>query len=615
MDKNNRRKKLFEVLIIEGDTAFARNLQEMLADARNALFDVKSKWADRLSIGLKYLKEGRFDIVLLDLFLPDSAGLRMFTKAYNAAAGVPIVVLTDREKETIAVRAVQKGAQDYLVKEQTDCLLLKNTLLHALERKQAGEELRKYQRHLKELVRQQTAKLKQINEQLRNETIQRQQVEMRLKKRRDYLRELVEERTAELKKLNIKLENKINELKSSEEKYKNLVLTVPDIIYRIDPDGKFIFLNDAVQRLGYKPEELIGKHFSTIIYPADVDNVSRSKVLPKYAGKTTGDKYAPKLFDERRTGERMTTGLEIRLLVKGSKRLKPGFIEPMGKDMVIVEVNSSGMYEINPETKKKVFIGTVGVIRDITERKKTEKAFQDVQRRLMEKEKMAMLGELAGGVGHELRNPLGSIKSAAYFLRMALKDPEPEVRESLKFLEKEVSTSEKIISSLLDFASPKSSTYQKVNVNGIIQKILSDMRLPENIEVECQLDPALPDMLADPGQLSQVFENIILNAVQAMSKGGRFDIKSETFAEPQWITISFTDSGEGIPKERIGRLFEPLFTTRAKGIGLGLAVAKTIVERHGGTINVKSEVGVGSTFTVKLPIKMKEKRRYYGQQS
>jgi signal transduction histidine kinase len=98
-----------------------------------------------------------------------------------------------------------------------------------------------------------------------------------------------------------------------------------------------------------------------------------------------------------------------------------------------------------------------------------------------------------------------------------------------------------------------------------------------------------------------VFGNIILNAVQAMSEGGRLVVKSEV-PTPEWVAVSFTDTGVGIPKEDMGKLFEPLFTTKAKGIGLGLAVTKTLVEGHGGTIEVESEAGAGATFTVRLPI-------------
>lgn len=434
-----------------------------------------------------------------------------------------------------------------------------------------------------------------------------QALDKKLKKHQEHLEEFGGKHTAELKNLKKQLRKNLHELNTSKERFESLVSTIPDIIYRLDVNGKFVFLNDAVRRLGYKPEELIGKHFTETIHPLDVENASRSKVLPKFSGKITGEKYAPKLFDERRAGKRKTSGLEIRLVTKSGKRLKPGLLESLDKEVINVEVHSSGMYEINSKTTDKTFIGTVGVIRDITERKQAEKALQDAQEELARKEKLAVLGQLAGGLGHELRNPLGVIKNTAYFLKMALEKPEPEIKETLECLEKEVVTMEQIITGLLDYARAKPPIRWKVDVNNILQDILSQNDSPENIKVVCQLDKSLPDIRADSVQLGQVFGNIIHNAVQAMPSGGRLVVKSK-MESPNLIAISFADTGNGISKEKLGKLFEPLFTTKAKGIGLGLAITKTLVEGHGGTIEVKSEDGKGSTFTVKLPIGQKAKQ-------
>ncbi len=233
------------------------------------------------------------------------------------------------------------------------------------------------------------------------------------------------------------------------------------------------------------------------------------------------------------------------------------------------------------------------------------KELRDAQERLVRSEKLAILGQLAGGVGHELRNPLGSIKNAAYFLEMALEQPEPEVKETLEILNKEVATSEHIISSLLDFARPKPPTRHKVEINHLLQEALSRTNVPEKIKVVSKLDESLPQILADPEQLGQVFRNLILNAIQAMPDGGQLEIRSEV-SPPAQLAISFADAGVGIPEDNLKKLFEPLFTTRAKGIGLGLSITKILVEGHKGTIEVQSKLGKGSIFTVRLPIEEKE---------
>jgi PAS domain S-box-containing protein len=279
--------------------------------------------------------------------------------------------------------------------------------------------------------------------------------------------------------------------------------------------------------------------------------------------------------------------------------------------------------------------GIVESARDITESKRTEKALKeyserleeiveertrelrDAQEELIRKEKLAVLGQLAGGVGHELRNPLGAISNAIYFLNMALEEPESEVKEALEIMAKEVATSEKIISSLLDFARAKPPTRRKVDVNDVVQAALSRISVPENVQVMSQLDESLPTILADPDQLTQVFGNIILNGIQAMTssnsvetpEGGRLVVKtfktsevSEKLPKSEGVAVSFADTGVGIPEENLDKLFEPLFTTKAKGIGLGLALVKTLVEGHRGSIEVQNAGEKGSTFTVRLPL-------------
>ncbi|MEE9403007.1 MAG: ATP-binding protein, partial [Desulfobacteria bacterium] len=229
------------------------------------------------------------------------------------------------------------------------------------------------------------------------------------------------------------------------------------------------------------------------------------------------------------------------------------------------------------------------------------KEVKDAQEQLVRRERLAVLGQLAGGVGHEMRNPLGAIRNAAYFLNMALKDPEQGVKDAVGILEREVLTSERIISSLLDFARPEPATRINVDINDVVRTAVSRAPVPENVEIKSHLDETLPTVVADPDQLNQAFGNFILNAIQAMPEGGQLAIKSET-PSPEWVAVSFIDTGIGIAEEKLGKVFEPLFTSKAKGIGLGLALTKIIVEGNEGTIDVESKVGKGTTFTVSLPV-------------
>ena len=235
------------------------------------------------------------------------------------------------------------------------------------ELQRTNSELLQLTLELEDRVAERTAALRRSEEELR--------------RHRDHLQETVAERTAALEALNRRLKDKLNELQASEERFRSLVVTIPDIVYRIDGDGHFTFVNNAIRRLGYEPETLYGEHFSKIILPADVPAVSRREVLPRLAGRVAKDAETPKLFDERRTGERRTTGLEIRLVAR-DRGESPGLLQSLGPEAVAVEVNSAGMYSLDLGSREPVFLGTVGVIRDISERKSIEKSLRDSETRL-----------------------------------------------------------------------------------------------------------------------------------------------------------------------------------------------------------------------------------------
>ena len=163
-----------------------------------------------------------------------------------------------------------------------------------------------------------------------------------------------------------------NDLIASEIRFEALVNTIPDIVYRIDTDGHFTFINSAIEKLGYQPRELIGMHYSNIMLPVEVLGISRKEALELNEMSKTELKKPLRIFDERRTGERKTTGLEIRLMPKIGRQNFTGIVEPIGEDPVVVEVNSSGFYSHTVEAEEKLFLGTIGVIRDITQRKKLE---------------------------------------------------------------------------------------------------------------------------------------------------------------------------------------------------------------------------------------------------
>ena len=231
------------------------------------------------------------------------------------------------------------------------------------------------------------------------------------------------------------------------------------------------------------------------------------------------------------------------------------------------------------------------------------------QERLIRSEKLAAIGQLAAGVAHELRNPLGVIKNSAYYLRekigkSRLAAEEPSISEFLNIIENEIGLSDKIIRDLLNFSLISKPIVKPSDINRIIKYALSVTKSPENIKVEINLKTNLKKAAVDPYQIRQAFNNLILNAYQSMEVGGRLTITSRE--DGRFIEVEFKDTGGGIKEEDQKKIFDPLFTTKAKGIGLGLAVTQGIIERHEGQIKLKSEVGKGTIFVIRLPIAKEE---------
>jgi PAS domain S-box-containing protein len=223
------------------------------------------------------------------------------------------------------------------------------------------------------------------------------------------------------------------------------------------------------------------------------------------------------------------------------------------------------------------------------------------QEQLIQQEKLAVLGRLAGGVSQELRNPLGVINNAIYYLRLVQPEADETIKEYLGIIEAEANTADKIIADLLDYSSPKFADRELVNVFELTQRVLNRHPAPPSIQLKLEIPSDLPPIFADPRQVEQVLGNLVVNACQAMPEGGELTLKA--FCQQQMVAIAVKDTGIGIPPENMAKLFEPLFTTKSKGIGLGLAICKKLVEANGGGIEVESEVGMGSTFTIFFPVK------------
>lgn len=238
----------------------------------------------------------------------------------------------------------------------------------------------------------------------------------------------------------------------------------------------------------------------------------------------------------------------------------------------------------------------------------SHRQLKESQEQVIQAEKLTSLGQLAASIAHEVNNPLSGTLVYTQLLARKVERGEIDKEVTLDYLSKmesELIRSTKLIQNLLNFARESPPEFQQVNLNFVVNHafdLISHSIEDQKIRVFNELDPSLPDLMADSNQLQQVCINLILNAIQAMPQGGRLTLR--TYVQDKQVKLEVQDVGRGIPLENMSKLFTPFFTTKpeVKGVGLGLAVAYGIVQRHKGKIEVQSKAGEGTTFTVSLPL-------------
>ena len=337
----------------------------------------------------------------------------------------------------------------------------------------------------------------------------------------------------------------------------NIISTMPDSLILADMNGKMLKVNKRlVSFLGYEEDELIGKSITKLY----LDSERCMNVLKELAEKRVIRNY--ELTCKTKVGEEkivMFSGSVVR--------------SKTGRD-----------------------IGITCVINDITERKKIEE-------RLVKAERFASIGELAGQIGHDLRNPLTGIKSGAYFLRKKGGDlTETDRTTILGMIDSAVEDSNRIINSLFDYSRDLRLEMDHCTPKSLLLSALSMAQVPDRITI---LDYTAdePELSLDVSKIESVFISIIQNAVDAIAEKGTLEVRSAQKAAN--VEIAFIDSGAGIPESVLSKVFSPLTTTKAKGMGLGLAICKRMVDIHGGIIAIESTVGKGTTVTITLPTRPK----------
>lgn len=375
------------------------------------------------------------------------------------------------------------------------------------------------------------------------------------------------------------------ELRVSEQRYRELFESAHDAIWVHDLDGNITTANRADAELsGYSIKELIGMNVKTFLAEESLSLAGRIK-RKLFLGEPVKQPYEQRLI--RRDGTEAILQLTTNLIREDGK--PTGFLH-IARDVT---------------REKEMQDKLSAAYRELGE---SLQRLKESQEQLIQAEKLTSLGQLAASVAHEVNNPLSGILVYTQLLKKKIASDDMPKGTALDYLTKmefELIRSTKLIRNLLDFARQSPPAFRQVNLNDVINRafgLAAHSAELQHVQVIKELDPSLPDVMADFDQLLQVCTNLILNAIQAMPEGGSLTLR--TSVSNNHLKIEVQDTGHGISPENMRKLFTPFFTTKreVKGVGLGLAVAYGIIQRHKGRIEVQSKEREGTTFTIYLPL-------------
>ncbi|WP_337886574.1 response regulator [Fischerella thermalis] len=608
-----------KVLLVEDNPGDVRLLQEFLWDVTTAQFELMP--VERLDQTLKLLNQESFDVILLDLSLPDSQGLETFITLHRQAPAIPIIVLTGLDDENLALRAMQEGAQDYLVKGQVSGDLLVRCMRYAIERQRIEEALRQSEERFRVALKNSPIVVFNQDKELRytwvyntspgfiNEEILGKRdldltaaadaqlifdIKQRVLSTGIGIRKEVSITTAQgIRYFDLTVEPLRNEAqevigvtcasidisdrKLAEEKIREqaaLLDVTTDAIFVRDLDNRIILWNKGAENLyGWLVQEAYGKKVVELLYddePPEEVEIALLTVINQ--GKWQG---------------------ELPRVTKSGKK-------------VLVSSRWSLVCQEDGTPKSILTVDT-----DITEKKQLETQLFRAQR-------LESIGTLASGIAHDLNNILTPILAVSQLLPLKFPNIYSEHEHLLEILEDSARRGADLVKQVLSFARGVEGKRMTLQVKHLIREVVKIVKqtFPRSIEVCIDVAPDLWTVYGDSTQLHQVLMNLCVNARDAMSDGGSLTISAENLLIDEnyarmnldakvgpYTVVTVADTGVGIPREIVERIFEPFFTTKelGKGTGLGLSTVIGIVKSHGGFVNVYSEVGRGTQFKVYLP--------------
>jgi PAS domain S-box-containing protein len=499
---NSLQDRQLRTLIVEDNRTDRILLESMFASSFPGEFETKN--SDTLAGALSLLEHGGFDIILLDLNLPDSNNIETLFEVDKKCPSVPIIVVTSANDEKLGISALRSGAQDYIVKGQFDAKLLYKSMQYAIERKKNETEIRMMYEKLK----------------MAQESLER-----------------------------------------NERKFRSLFESSRDGIFFTGTTGNIFDINEA-------GAHLLGGH---------KDGLLENNMGNFFLGRATFKNMLQKL---NKTG--YIKNHELKLCRADRSEISCLLSASCQRD----ETGKSIAYQI--------------IVRDISRIKK-------MQEELLRSEKLAMMGTMAASVAHELRNPIGAMRLAVDNMARRYKEKEYDKLSShIQNIAKKVDESNKIINDILSYTKLSTPTRSEIDLHMIMDESLSMAlyKYPAKKITVTKNYGELPSVMADPVQIGEVFNNVVNNAYESMENTGRLTVDTSAVLHHKKVRISVTDTGYGMTEDTVKNMMKPFFSTKAKGIGLGMAISHRIIkENHKGNILVESEPDKGTKITVELPIK------------
>lgn len=500
-----------KILLIEDNLSYSKLVKKMLVESGGEAEIALT--VDTIAKGLEAIDNTDFDIVLLDLKLPDSDGLDTFNTLHDYCPDMPVIVLTAMGDERKAVQALKSGAQDYLIKGEVDGRQLSRSIRYAVERQQEMN------------------KIKRIEQALSHE----------------------------------------------KERLSVTLASIGDGVITTDTEGAIETLNEMAEQLTrWSQQEAAGKNIDEVFLLVDEES-GESKESPV----------------TRAINANGTVGLDRGTVLVTKNR----------QEFRFVSASSSPIRDNNG-----IIIGVILVFRDITQRKKMEEE-------LLKAQKLESIGVLAGGIAHDFNNLLTAIMGNISLLKVSdFKDE--NARSRLLEADSACEKAKDLATQLLTFSKGGvSDSREPCSLEKVIRDTTNFAMSGSGLDLNFIVDKDIWPVEIDQGQITQVISNLLINASQAMTNEGKITIKLENtrasnengvpLIGDKYVKTTVEDEGIGIPKEYLSKIFDPYFTTKQSGSGLGLATSYSIIKNHGGYIAVDSELHVGTKFYIYLPANCK----------